>query len=346
MAPRFILNQNHVKINKHRDVIKYKRKNVQLRKSINLLLMQNKQLSATRNNLLQQNMELQNKNSSLNNLNTQLIAINHTLRGKLNVFDQTLQECVPALVTLSQKIPSMIDNVHQISKFSESSIFCNTQKKERQTKVVKPVINGLNINQPVISEHQYNMSPIIESPHSEQTPRQSTKFSTSNSSHRKLDMESFVRMKDVAALLKNSKAVSNENSPNQQTEHLDEEPYWLHSQKNQCQNSHNNLFLDETCSPIKHNLSSLNAVVTDMSTSTSNDTIYTTHNEYQCESESPNKSGSMLKNITLRKPSKRRSSETTLDIDTSTSFTRSKRSRAKPVNYKEKSIRDKLRREN
>lgn len=357
MAPRFILKQNKIKLRQDNNVQKYNhilKKNAQLQKQIKLLSIQNKELSVTRNSILQQKMELQNENASLNNSYVQLLAINRTLCEKLNVFDHTLQECVPALITLSKNIPFMLENLHEISKFSKSTKV-NIKGNNVKKKKVSLMTNNMTIYRPAISVCQYNLSPIIESS-SERTTRQSAKFSTSNSSRRQLDTESYVRMKDVAVLLKNSKSVSHKNSPNQSIENLDEVPSRLCCQETQNQISHNSnnltkipekpyLNLNETFTLDKYNSLNINEVQANMSTSLStlNDT---TSNGRLSELMSPNVTCSISKNITLRKPSNCRSCETIndSDIDTSGFLTRSKRSATKSINYKEQSIRAKLRR--
>lgn len=417
MAPKFVLKQNLTKHKLNNNSLKII---ARLRKRVQTLSIQNKELSSSRNYLLTEKLHLKNENFSLNISNTQLTTINRNLSEKISLLGRSLQECVPALVTLSQNIPCMLKNVQEISKFSKLTQ-CNNKKKETIT--VRP------INKPVVSGFQYDLSPIIESPISEQTPRQNVKFNT---------MKSYVRMKDVAVLLKNSKSVPNENASNKQPENLVEAPSWCCGEENQNLYSNSSLsdILEKSCldsneTPVKHNRTKHSGVQADMSTSFSNlnDTIgdmpkrcgvLLSPNETYSISKnvtvrkqpkrrssntsdmnistslcpsvlvSPNETYSMPKNVTVRKQSKRRSSETsntseintstssccnvfvspnktcclstnttvrnqlerrssetnnTSDVDTSTSSTRSKRSTIKSMNYKEKSVRTKLRRE-
>ncbi|KAL5244350.1 hypothetical protein ACI65C_011760 [Semiaphis heraclei] len=349
MAPKPKLVQNR---NKYKNSIFIKKLNRclvlnnNLRKRIEELSEENKKLSKARNSMLLEKLELQNENNSIRNLNIQLTAKQNIMHRKLGILEQTIQSCIPSLVTMSQCIPSMLENVHEMSKFEVKDL--NKEQKEKQTKTVRPMIHGLTISQPTVSLNQFDMSTIIESPSSssEPTPKQPRRSSYRSSPHCKPSMEPYVRLKDVAAMLKNSKAV--ESPKRRLNESLDEGPSWLNTQEDQIQFSNNNTNATKyvNSSPRIMTPDEVQADVPIIA-STSSSSIDNTFNEIEerhSDLLSPIDS-SMLKNITCRKRNKR-SSETSIasDMNDSTSSTRPSRSATKKINYKEKSLGCKLRR--
>lgn len=375
MAPKLVMNQKRHNIPNSLTIKKlnqYTKINVRLQKRIEELSSQNKELSTDRNNLLLDKLELENENRSLKNSNHHLQAMHRTIQNKVNVLQQTLQKCVPALVTMSQCVPDMLINLNEIGKFNINEIN-NKEKKERQTKTVRPMINGMTINQPAVSLSRFDMSPlmspIIESPNSEHTPKRSRRTSNRNSIQCKLNLEPYVRLKDVAVLFKNSKSVSNENSQKRQlNESFGEGPSWLHSPRNQNQNSENicsvteskessTPVLNETSTSIERETLPVSEVQvqTNMSTyaSSSNDNMSVTFNQTDLSNIQNNDSTSestMLKNITCRKRPTRSQGETSVSISdindsvSSQTSQRSRRSKTKEVNYKEPKLKTKLRR--
>jgi len=322
--------------------------NNNLRKRIEELSEENKKLSKARNSMLLEKLELQNENNSIRNLNIQLTAKQNIMHRKLGILEQTIQSCIPSLVTMSQCIPSMLENVHEMSKFDVKDL--NQEQKEKQTKTVRPMIHGLTISQPTVSLNQFDMSTIIESPSSELTPKKTRRSSYRSSPHSKPSMEPYVRLKDVAAMLKNSKAV--ESPKRRSNESLGEGLSWLNTQEDQIQfsNDNTNATTYVNSSP---RLMTPNEVQADVpifastSASTSSSSMNNTFNEIEerhSDLLSPIDS-SMLKNITCRKRNKR-SCETSItsDMNDSTSSTRPSRSATKKINYKEKSLGCKLRR--
>ncbi|XP_015370877.1 PREDICTED: uncharacterized protein LOC107166637 [Diuraphis noxia] len=183
MAPKSILVQNRKKSSKNNIYIKKLNQalaiNNSLRKRIDELSEQNKQLSTTRNNLSLEKLSLQTENNSIRNSNIQLTAMHHIMNKKICALEQTIQSCIPALVTMSQCIPSMLENVHEMSKFEIKDF--NKEKKEKQTKTVRPMINGHTITQPAVSIRRFDMSPIIESPRNPSTEQ--TRHSTEQTRH-------------------------------------------------------------------------------------------------------------------------------------------------------------------
>lgn len=372
MAPKLIMNHKRYNINNMHNNLTVKKLNQYLkinahqRKRIEQLSSQNKELSTTRNNLLLYKLKLENENRSLKNSNVQLLAMHHSIQKKLNAAEQTLQKCVPALVTMSQCIPDILLNVREMSQFDKINEINNKEKKERQTKTVRPMINGMTINQPAVSLSRFDMSPIIESPNSEHTPKRSRISSYRNSTQCKLNLEPYVRLKDVAVLLKNSKTVPNENSPSRQlNESFGEGPSWLHSPSNR--NSENigsiiensessSSILNERSMLIERETLTVHEIQTDMSTSASspNGNLDDTFNQIDMDSIQSNDSiseSTMLKNITCRKRPTRSSGErsvtSTLDINDSISSQtsqRSRRSARKKINYQEPKLITKLRR--
>ncbi|XP_060858385.1 uncharacterized protein LOC132935784 [Metopolophium dirhodum] len=422
MAPKSLLVQNRNKPSKNNIFIKKLNHalviNNNLRKRIDELSDQNKQLSTTRNNLSLEKLSLQTEINSIRNSNVQLTAMHNIMNKKISALEQTIQSCIPALVTMSQCIPSMLDSVHEMSKFEIKDF--NKEKKEKQTKTVRPMINGHTIIQPAIRIRRCDimMSPIIESPiteqprhsteqprhsieqprhsteqprhsteqprrsteqprhsteqprhsteqprHSteqprrsteqprrstEQTPKRPRKLSYRSSPQCKLNMEPYVRLKDVAAMLKNSKAVPNEEGPQRRlNENLGEGPSWLHTPENQTQNSNN------TTNAIQNVQSSsrsttVNEVQADVSTIASTSSGITDNTFDGTEERRSNLSSidsSMMRNVTCRKRTKRSSeSSSASDIDDSTSSSRPSRSATKNINYKEKGLGGKLRR--
>ncbi|XP_001950989.1 uncharacterized protein LOC100161044 [Acyrthosiphon pisum] len=350
MAPKPVLGHNRSKSNSI--FIKKLNRclviNNNLRKRIEELSDKNKELSRTRNSMLLEKFALQHENTTIRNLNIQLSAKQNIMHRKLSVLEQTIQSCIPSLVTMSQCIPSMLENVHEMSKLEVKEL--NQEKKEKQTKTVRPIIHGMTITQPTASI-QLDMSPIIESPSSssERTPKSQRRSSFRSSPQCKLSMEPYVRLKDVAAMLKNSKAVPNESPKRRLNESLGEGPSWLNTQENQIQCSNNNI--NET----QYSNSSPRLITSDETqadvpiiASTSSSSMNNTSNETEVRRSdfisSPIDS-SMLRNITCRKRNKR-SSETSIasDINDSTSSVRPSRSARKKINYKEKSLGCKLRR--
>ncbi|XP_001946281.1 uncharacterized protein LOC100159982 [Acyrthosiphon pisum] len=437
MAPKSLLVKNRNKPSKNNIFIKKLNHalviNNNLRKRIDELSDQNKELSTTRNNLSLEKLSLQTEINSIRNSNVQLTAMHNIMNKKISALEQTIQSCIPALVTMSQCIPSMLESVHEMSKFEIKDF--NKEKKEKQTKTVRPMINGHTITQPAIRIRRCDimMSPIIESPiteqprrsteqprhgteqprnsieqprhsieqprnsieqprhsteqprhsteqprHSteqpqnsteqprrsaeqprrsteqprrstEQTPKRPRKASYRSSPQCKLNMEPYVRLKDVAAMLKNSKAVPNEEGPQRRlNENLGEGPSWLHTPENQTQNSNN------TTNAIQNVQSSsrsttVNEVQADVSTIASTSSGIT-DNTFDGTGERRSNlistiDSSMMRNVTCRKRTKRSSeSSSASDIDDSTSSSRPSRSATKNINYKEKGLGGKLRR--
>jgi len=385
MAPSVVTNRKQYKLYENINAKKLNRSlvnNVKLHKRIATLSTQNKELSITLNNLLLHKIKIENENNSIKNESIQLNAMNIAFHNRLNVLEQTLQKCVPALVTLSECIPSMMETVHEMSKFDKIIELKKTEKKQVQTKTVRPMINGLTITQPAVNVRRCDMSPIIESPRSEQSPTQTMKSSSRSLPKCKLTLEPYVRLKDVAVMFKNSKAVPNTDAAKrQQDDNLGEGPSWLHEPQNSDNNNsttenyeNSPQVLNETITPkrettlqnYENSPQVLNEIITpkrettlmfnevqtdvsqatsilngDMSNSMSNKTDIS-HISLTSSTES-----SMLRNITCRKPQKRRSNETSVltDIDLSiTSSTRSRRSTKKRVNYQEPTLNTKLRR--
>jgi len=356
MAPSVLNNRNHHKLYNNITAKKLKRSlviNAQLHKRILMFSTQNKELSLTLNNLMLHKIKMENENNSIKNENIQLISVINVLLKKLNVVEETLQKCVPALVTLSECVPSMMGSVHEMSKFDKIIESKKTEKKE--TRTARPMISGMAIKQPAITVRGYDMSPIIESPRSGQSPRQTRKSSCKSLPHYQDSLEPYVRLKDVAVLFKNSKSVPNINSPKHQlVDNLEEEPSLLHEPKNfdnnisASENYGNSRGFNKTSTPLRE---PMNEVQTDMSSYTSNlngDISDNMFNETEIGHISLTSSteSSMLRNITCRKPQRSSSSETSLptDIDVSvTSSTRSRRS-TKNVNYQEPTLKTKLRR--
>jgi len=401
MAPKSLI-QDRKKSSKNNMFVKKLNRalviNNNLRKRIDELLDQNKQLSTTRNNLSIEKLSLQTENNSIRNSNVQLTAMHNIMNKKINTLEQTIQSCIPALVTMSQCIPSMLESVHEMSKFEIKDF--NKEKKEKQTKTVRPMINGHTIIQPAIRLRRLELFPIMESPITEQprpsieqprpsiesprhsieqpqlsteqprpsielphcsteqprcsteeTPKRPRKISYRSSSQCKLNMEPYVRLKDVAAMLKNSKAVRNaEGSQRRLNENLGEGPSWLHTPENQTQNS------DNTTDEIQNIQSSprsttVNEVEVDVTTiaSTSSDITENTFNgtEELHSNLISSIDSSLMRNVTCRKRTKRfsdSSSASDIDIDDSTSSSRPSRSATKNINYKEKGLGGKLRR--
>ncbi|KAE9543987.1 hypothetical protein AGLY_001676 [Aphis glycines] len=320
--------------------------NSNLRKLNEELSDQNKELSTTRNNLSIEKLSLQKENNSLRNSNIQLTAMHNIMNKKLIALEQTMQSCIPALVNMSQCIPSMLETVHEMSKFEIKDF--NKETKVRLTKTVNPMVKGHMIMQPQLRLDRFDLPTIRESPNSSAEKRPK-KLSYRNSPQCKLNMEPYVRLKDVAAMLKNSKAVPNEEAPQRQSnEDLGEGPSWLYDTENQTHNSNNNTNAIQTVpsSPQSTTLNEVQADVTAIaSTSSSNtDNTFDGTEERRNEFMSPVNS-SMLRNITSRKrPKQSTDSNSASDIDDSTSSSRPSRSAKKKINYKEKSLGDKLRR--
>uniref|UniRef100_A0A2S2Q3F1 Shugoshin C-terminal domain-containing protein n=1 Tax=Sipha flava TaxID=143950 RepID=A0A2S2Q3F1_9HEMI len=224
MAPKTKLYKNRQKlsyIHNNNYVKKLNRSiaiNAKLRNRIEELSSQNKELSITRNSLLLVKLSLENENNSLKNANIQQTAMHRAISKKHELIEQNLQKCIPALVTLSQCIPSIMEDIHTIRKFDTLSEIQTTEKKERQTKTVRPMINGMTINQPAVSLRRLEMSPIVESPviqspktenyNSEQTPKRPRKSLFRVSPQCNLNLEPYVRLKDVAVMLKKFKICS------------------------------------------------------------------------------------------------------------------------------------------
>lgn len=355
MAPRLVLKQNHRQS-------KYTTKklnsclaiNAKLRKQIALLSNQNKDLSITRNNLLLHKLELENENISIKNSNIQTMTMYRTVCKKLNLIEQNLKMCLPALVTMSSCIPSMMENVNEIRKLEKLTETIHKEKKEKQTKCVNPMVNGMTITQPAVSLSRLDMSTINECTSPEQTPKQPKRSSTytrRSSPHSNINLEPYVRLKDVKLMLKNSKTVPSESVYHQQNENLGEGPSCLHSQEIQINNSEKNnsvtnsfetstqIVLDETTTPTKSTPAASNSRVS------SNVSLNNSINETDVRNTFLDDS-SMIKNITIRRPTNRRSSETSVasDIYDSNVSLRSKRSASKCVNYKEPKLKTKLRR--
>lgn len=349
MAPKTVLVQNRNKSNNRIFIKKLNRCmiiNNNLRKRIEDLSEKNKQLSIARNSLLSQKLELQSENNTIRNSNIQLTAMQNIMRRKLGLLEQTIQSCIPSLVTMSQCIPSMLENVHEMSKFEVKNL--NNEKKDKQTKTVRPMIHGMTFPQPTVSINQFDMSPIIESPNSssEQTPIRPRRSSCISSPHNKLNTEPYVRLKDVAALLKNSKAVPNESPKRRLNDNFSEGSSWLNTQENQIQYSNDNSNATYYNSPRSKtpNEVQIDMPMTASTSISSMDNTFNNTEVQQSDLSSPIDS-SMLRNITCRKRTKRSSeSSITSDINDSISSSRPSRSATKKINYKEKSLGCKLRR--
>lgn len=362
MAPSVVTNRKY-KMHNNINAKKLNRAlvaNAQLRKRIAVFSNQNKDLSVNLNNLLLHKLTMENENTSIKNENLQLNAMINAFRKRLHTLEQTLQKCLPALVTLSECVPSMMTNVREMSKFDKIFEFNKTEKKEKQTRCVRPMINGMTIKQPAITIKRFDMSTIIESPNSEQSPRPTRKFSNRNQLLCNIDLQPYVRLKDVAVLLKNSKAVRNEESPRHRLdENLGEGPSWLHGSQNSDNNSsvtenHENSsqVSNETSTPVRETALAFGEVTSDMSLSNLNVNDNISHNLFndteisKVSLTSPGDS-SMLRNITCRRPQKSRSRERSVgsELDTSsTSVIRSRRSAKKNINYQEPKLITKLRR--
>ncbi|XP_025191679.1 uncharacterized protein LOC112591935 [Melanaphis sacchari] len=348
MAPKTVMVRNRNKLNNSVFIKKLNRcmiTNNNLRKRIEDLSEKNKQLSTTRNSLLLQKLELQNEINAIRNSNTQLTAMQNIMHRKLSALEQTIQSCVPALVTMSQCIPSMLESVHEMNKFEITNF-----NKEKQTRTSRHMIHGMTITQPTVSIKQFDMSPIIESPNSssEQTPIRSKRSSYKSSPHSKLSVEPYVRFKDVATLLKNSKTVPDESPKRQLNENFGEGSSWLNTQENQIQyfNENTNATQYVNSSPRFDTSNEVQADV-QMTTSTLFGSIDDTFNETEVRLSDVLSSvdSSMLRNVTCRKRTKRSSeSSNTSDINDSISSVRPSRSATKKINYKEKSLGCKLRR--
>jgi len=154
-------------------------------------------------------------------------------------------------------------------------------------------------------------------------------------------MEPYVRLKDVAAMLKNSKAVPNGEGPQRRlNENLGEGPSWLHTPENQTQNSNNttNAIQNVQSSSRSTIVSEVQADVSAIASTSSGITEFD-------GTETSNYISSMMRNVTCRKRTKRSSeSSSASDIDDSTSSSRPSRSATKNINYKEKGLGGKLRR--
>lgn len=357
MAPRFIIRKYHENNSLRNNYLvkKLHRSSItinQLRKKIAHLTSQNKELSTTRNNVLLHKLSLENEINTVKNTNVQLTAMHRTVSSKLGVLEQTLQKCVPALVTMSQCVPSMLENVHEMSKLDKLDELKNKQIKEKQIKSVMPMVNGMTIIQPKISLRRCDMSPIRESsPSLENTPKRPRKSSIKNSPN----LEPYVRLKDVAVMLKNSKSVSNETKPKCQIDNnLGEGPSWLFNNDNGTQSSENNdIVTDRPNNPLILNdmpMSTINEISTSsevqVNLSTASRTSYTFNETSVHHSVMSPIESDILKNVTCRRRQKRSSgnSSITSDVDVSNVSTRSRRSATPKVNYKT-SLKVKLRRE-
>lgn len=386
MSPKPVLCRNRSKLNDVHMKMYAKRlnrtllTNARLRKQIRILSSQNKELSVTRNSLLLEKIRLENERNSIKNANVQLTAMLQTGNKKLRILEQNLQTCVPALVTLSKCIPTMMENVHEISKLDKFNEF-SKGKKERLTKSVKPMVNGYVIEQPAVRIRRLNlnMTPIVENPSAESSPmpRRSSNRYSSPASKVKVEAhtephpelcserrsESYVRLKDVAVLLKNSKAVTNKNSPRRQPDdNFGEGPSWLHAQENQTRNSDNDNSVTENCTnhsvvsdevttsmtnematPFVEESSSSNVVPVDMPSS--NLSLDSCVSSTFYDNESFTIESSMLRNITCRKRRVRKSSESSVTSDNESGCSLRSRRSGKKINYKEKSLHSKLRRD-
>jgi len=349
---------SHYKLRNTRNYINAKRlnrclvMNVQMKKKIVLLSSQNKELTASKNSLLLQKLNLENENRSIKNLNIQLSAMHRAVSKKLNTLEQSVQSCVSALVTMSQCIPSMLENVHEMRKYDKLSEYNLKEKKERQTKFVRPMVKGMTITQPAVALNRLDMSTIIELSSPEQTSEEQPRQSYRISPHGTLNLEPYVRLKDVKVLLKNSKTVPNENSYRQPDENLGEGPSWLHSQENQNQNSGNN-------DSVVENLEMPSSVINETHT-----TVTSTPNEIQHDlTVSASSSTNILSNALNKTETNHTeimspggsnvltnvrhghsSSSIASDMNNSRSSTRAKRSSTSNVNYKETKLNNKFKR--
>lgn len=347
MSSKTILYQNQSKItNAHMKIHKKKvnrtlLSNARLRKQIKVLSAQNKELSLARNSLSLEKISLENEKNSIKNANIQLIAMLHIVREKTKIIEENLQTCIPELATLSKYIPSMMKNVHEITKLDKFYEF-GMGKKEPFTQSVNPMVKGYIIEQPVVKIRHLNLkiAPIAE--------RRS---------------KSYVRLKDVAALLQNSKSVTNTNSPRRQPiDNFGEGPSWLHTPKNPTHNSANgndvtknfkNYFVvsDKVTTLMKNEMAtpavgetSSNAVEVDLPILSLGSCISNMYDENEKRhKESFTQESRMYRNITCRKRYERKSSESSVISENESTYSlRSKRSVEK-INYKEKIV-HKLRR--
>jgi len=355
MAPRLVLKQSH-RQSKYttKKINSYLAINAKLRKQIALLSNQNKDLSITRNSLLEHKLELEKENNSIKNSNIQIMTMYHNVCKKLTLIEQNLQTCLPALVTMSSCIPIMMESVHEMRKFEKFTETIQKEKKEKQTKCVSPMVNGMTITQPAVSLSRLDLSTINEYSSPEQTPKRPRKSSTypkRSSPHSNLNLEPYVRLKDVKLMLKNSKTVPSESVYHQQNENLGEGPSWLHSQESQINNSENNNSVTnsfETSTPEVLHEVTVPAKSTPAASNLKKSSrvgLNKSINETDVGDTFLGDS-SMLKNVTCRRPTNRRSSETSVasDIDDSNVSLRSKRSATRCVNYKEPKLGTKLRR--
>jgi len=361
MAPSVVTNRKY-KIHNNINAKRLNRalvSNVQLRTRLAVFSNQNKELSVNLNNLLIHKLKMESENTSIKNENFQLNTLNNAFCKRLNILEQILQKCLPALVTLSECVPRMMTNVHEMSKFNTFFESNKTEKKERQTRCVRPMINGMTIKQPAIAIKRLDMSTIVESPRSEQSPKSTRKSSSRSQPLCDVDLQPYVRLKDVAVLLKNSKAVRNEESPRHQlAENLGEGPSWLHGSQNSDNNSgvlenyeHSLQVSNETSTPVVEIASTIDEVNSEMSPTVSNINDNMSHDIFSDteigEVNLMSPESSILRNITCRRPQKSRSRDRSvgLEPDTSTtSTTRSRRSAKRIINYQEPKLVTKLRR--
>lgn len=356
MAPRTVSSQNRHKLKIVHNNIYAKRLNrslminALLRKRNALLSLQNIELSTTVNSLLQKKLSLENENNSVKNSNKVQTATNFTISKKLGVLEQTLQKYRNMPESLVQCVPSLLDNIHDImSKIYELNEYI-TKDKKRQTNAVRPMINGITIYQPAVTINRLKllMEPVIGSPSSEPTPKRVSNRSSPNHQH---DLVPYVRLKDVAVMLKNSKAVPHENSPKRQpNENLGEGPSWLYNQEIQTQNTDNDNSIsqihdnypvnvsNEVSTPIKTEITRSRNIHVDISTpaSSSSSRISNTVNDTEmCPSE-------IISPAPLIVLNNKRKKSIVLDVEHSTS--RPKRT-IKKINYKEL-LQDKLTKNN
>ncbi|XP_050519793.1 uncharacterized protein LOC126893530 isoform X2 [Daktulosphaira vitifoliae] len=352
MAPKLTVASKRRPVQSHSNIyIKkmnhYMLVNSRLRKRIIQYSNLNKQLSGTRNSLLLQNMALEKELNSVRNSNVTLTALYQMVCKKLHELEQNLKNCLPAIVTLSQYFPSMMQTVHELVKIENQPINGNT--KESQTKTVRPIMRGNTINNPIASNNKLSMSPIIESPNSEQTPKRLKRsISFRNSPQHKLSIEPYVRLKDVAQLLKNSKSVDNERKPKQSIIPNDGS-IWLNNQEspNLFENSKCSENCDNSTPKVNNSFDDKFTVTASVSNTSSNfcHSILISENENSHDNEQLSES-CILRNITYRKRQNRRSSETSNNSSVNDSITihRTRRSATSKVNYKEPSLGKKLRR--
>jgi len=358
MAPKLVMNRNqHNRNNRHKNIYIKKLNsclamNAQMKEKITLLSSQNKELSATRNNLLLQKLQLESEIHSIKNANMQLSSINLTIKNKLSMLEQNLKSCIPALVTMSKCIPSMLENVHEINKFDKQNKYQFKEKEERKKQFVLPMIKGITLHQPIVNVEQFDLSTILECASPGQSTRRRSNYILSPKSRSIL--EPYVRLKDVKVMLKNSKTVTDQSSYRHSNENFGEGTSRSYSQENETHNPDNNNSTVENLQTPSSVLNGSNTPITstpneiqaDQSVSTSSSTSILNSTFYEGDTNTKtmfHDESSVYKNVT-RRGRKTSNSSIDSDIDVSNISSRPRRTVTRNVNYTEPSIASKLRR--